>query len=73
MSPMFFYVPVVCSSLSMPRFLFVSFSNIMLPALGLRSACDGIVDALRFPFILLGQAFCEKFHIPKSFLMKQSN
>ena len=23
--------------------------------------------------ILLGQAFCEKFHIPKFFLMKQSN
>lgn len=34
----------------MSRFPF-DLSNVMLPALGRRSTCDGIVDALRFPYI----------------------
>lgn len=60
----FFYVPVICSSLSMPPISFRFLSNIMLPALGLRSTCDGIVDALRFPLYSLGRHSAKSFIFP---------
>lgn len=45
----------------------------MLLALGLCSTCDGIVDALLFSPYTPWAGILRKVHIPKSFLMKQSN